>query len=72
MAFDISRRFMLAGGLSASAATGLAGCTTASSSAIAAQGAFPANGVPDPYLLGPKEGVALLSRNENPYLTFTA
>ena len=67
MAFDISRRFMLAGGLSASAATGLAGCTTASSSAIAAQGAFPANGVPDPYLLGPKEGVALLSRNENPY-----
>jgi histidinol-phosphate aminotransferase len=65
MAFDISRRFMLAGGLTASAATGLAGCTTAS--VTAAQGAFPASAARDPYLLGPKEGVALLSRNENPY-----
>lgn len=55
---------MLAGGLSVSAATGLAGCTTAS---VGAQGAFPVSAVPDPYLLGPKEGVALLSRNENPY-----
>jgi histidinol-phosphate aminotransferase len=65
MDFDISRRFMLAGGLTASAATGLAGCTTAS--VTAAQGAFPASAARDPYLLGPKEGVALLSRNENPY-----
>lgn len=65
MAFDISRRFLLAGGLAAGA-SGLAACTT-TSSAAEARGAFPPSGVPDPYLLGPKEGVALLSRNENPY-----
>lgn len=69
MAFDISRRFMLSGALGASAAS-LAACATSSSVTAAAAetaGAFPASAVPDPYLLGPKEGVALLSRNENPY-----
>jgi histidinol-phosphate aminotransferase len=64
MAFDVSRRFLMAGGLAASTMTSLAACATTSTEA---QGAFPATTTPDPYLLGPKEGVALLSRNENPY-----
>ena len=64
MAFDVSRRFLMAGGLAASTMTSLAACATTSAEA---QGAFPATTTPDPYLLGPKEGVALLSRNENPY-----
>ena len=62
---ELSRRFILAGalgaGLSSTACTSL-GATT---SVAEETGAFPI-GV-DPYLLGPKEGVALLSRNENPY-----
>ena len=61
MAFDVSRRFLMAGGL---ATASLAGCAT---TAAETQGAFPVTATPDPYLLGPKEGVALLSRNENPY-----
>ena len=64
MAFDVSRRFLMAGGLAASTMTSLAACATTSAET---QGAFPASTTPDPYLLGPKEGVALLSRNENPY-----
>ena len=64
MAFDVSRRFLMAGGLAASTMRSLAACATTSAEA---QGAFPATTTPDPYLLGPKEGVALLSRNENPY-----
>ncbi len=68
MAFDISRRFVLSGAVG----TGLmaAACTRAGVSPQLAEdvGAFPASvGMQDPYLLGPKEGVALLSRNENPY-----
>ncbi|MEP1598224.1 MAG: histidinol-phosphate transaminase [Hyphomonas sp.] len=64
MAFDVSRRFLMAGGLAASTMTSLAACATTSAET---QGAFPASTTPDPYLLGPKEGVALLSRSENPY-----
>ncbi|MDJ0920034.1 MAG: histidinol-phosphate transaminase [Henriciella sp.] len=68
MAFDISRRLMLTGAMGASIA-GASACATSTSavSAATAEAAFPPSAVPDPYLLGPKEGVALLSRNENPY-----
>ncbi|MEM8920260.1 MAG: aminotransferase class I/II-fold pyridoxal phosphate-dependent enzyme, partial [Pseudomonadota bacterium] len=73
MAFDVSRRLMLRGALGASAA-GVAACTTTGTSAMTgaapavAEAAFPPEAaVADPYLLGPKKGVALLSRNENPY-----
>ena len=66
MAFDVSRRTLMAGGFAASAMTSLGGCATTVTS-VEAEGAFPVTPVPDPYLLGPKEGVALLSRNENPY-----
>jgi histidinol-phosphate aminotransferase len=66
MAFDISRRFMLTGALGASVA-GVAGCTTAASGSSQA-GAFPPEAAfSDHALLGPDPGVALLSRNENPY-----
>ena len=67
MAFDISRRLVLTGAVGATVACATA-CTTAQSAS--AQGAFPANAPsadPDPKLLGPRGGVALLSRNENPY-----
>jgi histidinol-phosphate aminotransferase len=65
MAFDISRRWVLTGAVGASVACAAA-CTT--SGTAAAQAAFPA-GAPsaEPELLGPRGGVALLSRNENPY-----
>ena len=66
MAFDISRRFMLAG----AAGAALTGCTTRGTVSLAAsdEAAFPPTpDIADPYLLGPAEGVALLSRNENPY-----
>lgn len=68
MAFDISRRLVLTGAVGA----GLLGtaCSRGGVTAEAAEevGAFPASvGMQDPYLLGPKKGVALLSRNENPY-----
>ncbi len=73
MAFDVSRRLMLSGAFGATAA-GLSACaaTTAaqSSPALAAEavGAFPASASnADFELLGPQPGVALLSRNENPY-----
>lgn len=64
MAFEISRRFMLTGAATASAAS-LAACAGAPASS--AKEAFPIEDVPNPYLLGPAEGIALLSRNENPY-----
>lgn len=69
MAYDISRRFLLAG----ATGMGVAGATACASgvSAIAetTEAAFPPEkvAVENPYLLGPPEGVALLSRNENPY-----
>lgn len=66
MAFDISRRFMLTGAVGATLASATA-CAT-SGEAVEKAGAFPSTpqGI-DPYLLGPAEGVALLSRNENPF-----
>ncbi len=66
MAFDVSRRLLLAGSAGA-ALSGLAACTQ--SSQAEDKGAFtPENSeVENPYLLGAPEGVALLSRNENPY-----
>ncbi|MAI90576.1 histidinol-phosphate transaminase [Ponticaulis sp.] len=68
MAFDISRRFLLTGSAGAAVA-GLTACATSSAGSAVAQGAFtPENAsVENPYLLGAPEGVALLSRNENPY-----
>ncbi|MEQ9507276.1 MAG: histidinol-phosphate transaminase [Hyphomonas sp.] len=66
MAFDLSRRMMLSGAVGASVAS-MTACATKGPAAVAeSSGAFPP-GLTDPYLLGPKEGVALLSRNENPY-----
>ena len=65
MAFDISRRWVLTGAVGASVACATA-CTT--SGPAAAQAAFPADAPSaEPELLGPRGGVALLSRNENPY-----
>ena len=68
MAFDISRRFLLTGSAGAAVA-GLTACATSGAGSAVAQGAFtPENAsVENPYLLGAPEGVALLSRNENPY-----
>jgi len=69
MSFNPSRRFLLGSALGATVA-GAAACTAApSSAALVAEEAFPPEnyGPSDPYLLGPPEGVALLSRNENPY-----
>ena len=65
MAFDISRRFLLTGSAGVAMA-GIAACATSGATAEA-EGAFVAGKVENPYLLGPDEGVALLSRNENPY-----
>lgn len=66
MAFDLSRRMMMLGGAGALAAVSACSKNATSGAAHAeTQAAFP--GVDDPYLLGPAEGVALLSRNENPY-----
>jgi len=65
MAFDISRRWVLTGAVGASVACAAA-CTT--SGPAAAEAAFPADAPSaEPELLGPRGGVALLSRNENPY-----
>lgn len=66
MAFDISRRFMLAGGFGASA-TLAAGCSAAST-VTGQQAAFPPQTTPSGNaLLGPNPDMAQLSRNENPY-----
>ncbi len=64
---NISRRFLLAGGAGAVATT-VGACAT-STAAVEDKGAFgpEAVAVENPYLLGPPEGIALLSRNENPY-----
>ena len=62
MAINLSRRMMLTGAAGASVIS-LSACAT---KPVAVAAAFPP-GVADPFLLGPKEGVALLSRNENPY-----
>ena len=71
LAFDFSRRSLLSFGAGATIA-GLGGCATAAqtteASAAEAVGAFPAHKASDgSELLGPESGVALLSRNENPY-----
>ena len=70
MAYDISRRFLLSGatGLSIAGATACA-AGPATLAAASTEAAFPPEkvAVENPYLLGPAEGVALLSRNENPY-----
>lgn len=56
---------MLTGAVGASVACAAA-CTT--SPAAVAEAAFPADAPSvDPQILGPRDGVALLSRNENPY-----
>ena len=69
MALDLTRRLMLTGAMGTSIA-GAAACVSSvgsvTSAAAEAEGAFPATKVADPYLLGPKEAVDLLSRNENP------
>ena len=69
MPLDLSRRSLFTGaaGLTVSglAAAGLGGCSQAAPSGTT-EAAFPPGAI-DPYLLGPAEGVALLSRNENPY-----
>tara|TARA_R110002072_G_scaffold244868_2_gene404230 strand:- start:944 stop:2098 length:1155 start_codon:yes stop_codon:yes gene_type:complete len=65
MAFDISRRFVLTGAVGASVACAT-GCATGQ--VASAEAAFPANAPSaEPQLLGPQPGIALLSRNENPY-----
>jgi histidinol-phosphate aminotransferase len=68
MTINLTRRLMLTGAMGTSIA-GAAACVSSVGSATpaAAEGAFPPAPAIDPYLLGPKEGVALLSRNENPY-----
>ena len=67
MAFDISRRFLLAGSAGAAMA-GLAACSKSTAEAEDIGAFTPENSkVENPYLLGPPEGLALLSRNENPY-----
>ena len=69
MAFDISRRSILSGaaGLSVAGVTACAAGGDASAEDV--EGAFTPEkvSVENPYLLGAPEGVALLSRNENPY-----
>jgi len=62
---ELSRRFLLAGAVGAGLANTACSSLGIKSQAAESMGAFPAG--KDPYLLGPKEGVALLSRNENPY-----
>ena len=68
MAFDISRRFLLTGSAGAAVA-GLTACASSPAALAEDTGAFPAAAaaIDNPYLLGAPEGVALLSRNENPY-----
>ena len=66
MAFDISRRFMLTGALGASVA-GVAGCATGAAASNELAAFPPEAAMADEALLGPVPGVALLSRNENPY-----
>jgi histidinol-phosphate aminotransferase len=69
MAYDISRRFLLAGATGLGVAGATACASGASAIAETTEAAFPPEkvAVENPYLLGPPEGVALLSRNENPY-----
>ena len=69
MAYDISRRFLLAGATGIGVAGATACASGASAIAETTEAAFPPEkvAVENPYLLGPPEGVALLSRNENPY-----
>ncbi len=69
MAYDISRRFLLAGATGMGVAGATACASGASAIAETTEAAFPPEkvAVENPYLLGPPKGVALLSRNENPY-----
>ena len=68
MTLNLTRRLLLTGAMGTSIA-GASACVSSvgSTTQAAAEGAFPPAPAIDPYLLGPKEGVALLSRNENPY-----
>jgi histidinol-phosphate aminotransferase len=67
MGYRLTRRGILSGGALGAAAS-LAACATGSSSALAeATGAFPTGPASALPLLGPADGLALLSRNENPY-----
>lgn len=68
MGLNISRRFLLTGA-AGSAVAGVAACATSPAQMAENVGAFPASAttVENPYLLGAPKGVALLSRNENPY-----
>ncbi|KCZ86751.1 classes I and II aminotransferase [Hyphomonas hirschiana VP5] len=68
MGYRLTRRGLFSAGAGV-AAVGLAGCTTTTSATAAAAeatGAFPAE-ASGPALFGPEAGLALLSRNENPY-----
>ena len=66
MAFDISRRFILGGAIGAGMA-GMSGATGLLGKANAEAAFPPEGGLMDTPLLGPAEGMAQLSRNENPY-----
>jgi len=65
MKFETTRRFMLVGAAGAAAAAGLSACKTTGAMAEEV-GAFPLS-TGGKELLGPQPGIALLSRNENPY-----
>ena len=69
MGYRLTRRNLFSAGASV-AAVGLAGCATTTSAtasaAAEARGAFPLE-PKEASLFGPAPGLALLSRNENPY-----
>ncbi|MEM0987034.1 MAG: histidinol-phosphate transaminase [Pseudomonadota bacterium] len=68
MSFNPSRRFLLTGAVATAASAAACTSTTALAPTLAEEAFPPENyGPSDPFLLGPPEGVALLSRNENPY-----
>lgn len=67
MGYRLTRRGLLSAG-SLTAAAGLAACANGSTAALAeAKGAFPPEPLTAKPLFGPADGLALLSRNENPY-----
>lgn len=65
MTLQLSRRSLFSGAAGLGAVS-LAGAAVAREIGAPGQGAFPP-GAFDPHLLGPEDGVALLSRNENPF-----
>lgn len=65
MRIETTRRFMLMGAAGA-AAVGISACKKSPTQVVEDTGAFPPS-LGGEELLGPQPGVALLSRNENPY-----